>query len=68
MLEVLVALLAISVVSNVFQYYLLGKQKKSKQLTTDAKEVLRDLLNGETLLKIEVVDKSSIFLRSPRDL
>ena len=39
-----------------------------KEYTVEASDLLRDLLNGGAITVTQVIDPSSIFLHSPRDL
>jgi hypothetical protein len=53
--------------------YLIFKKKpqepqSKKELTSDASDLLRDLMNGGAIAVVKVIDPSSIFLQSPRDL
>lgn len=68
-MEIIAGLLAFSVLGNLGLLFLY--LKKNKTIIThsiEARELLKDLLSGSALIKIQVVDKESIFLRSPKDL
>lgn len=68
-MEIVASLLALSVLVNLLLTYLyIRKNKTTVTHSIDARELLRELLSGSALLKIQVVDKDSIFLRSPKDL
>ena len=48
-------------------FYVIKKKPSQKQLTIDARMILQDLISGPALVKIEYLDRSEVFLRSPRD-
>ena len=61
-------LFVISFAINVF-YLIKLKSLKNKQkinITQDAKELLSNLLQGQAVIDIRVIDPSTILLRSPR--
>jgi hypothetical protein len=58
--------LAASVAGNIALFVLLKKKSATKQMSIEASEVLRDLLNGSALVKVSRVAPEDIFLRSPR--
>jgi hypothetical protein len=65
---ILINLLLISLVAN---FYLFRKIKSAKPKLTQSIEVrdlLRDLVTGPALIKIERVDPGSVFIHSPRSL
>lgn len=58
-------LLGASLVLNVGLAYFL-RQKRQRPLTTDAKQLLHELTTGGAVVKVEVLDTSALFYRSPR--
>lgn len=69
-MEFTVVFLSISlIISIIFNAYLfLRFSKKKRVLSMDAQALLHDLSDGRTILKIDVLDKAALFLRSPRDM
>ena len=66
MLIYTVTALVISVLLNALLAYKLKKSPpKATEHALDAKQLLSDLLNGGAMVKVEVVDPTNIFLRSP---
>ncbi len=59
--------LACSLGVNVFCLFHIKSPKKKIAETYDVQALLRDLATGPGLVKIEYVDRSDLFLRSPRD-
>lgn len=57
-------LLCASVLLNGYFFFTL--RKKSRTFTVDAKRLLNELTGGPALIKLEVLDASQFFLRSPR--
>lgn len=61
--------LGLSLLTNaVLTYKLVKKPKKQEVYTVEAKDLLSNLLSGSSLVKIECLDPSAVFKRSPRDL
>lgn len=65
---ILALVLSLSVIFNLVLAYLNWFKKKPKPLTKDAQELLHDLTEGRTILKIDVLDPAGLFYRSPRDM
>ena len=65
LLLALLVLLFVSLNANVVQLLLLRKKRKTA-LTTDAKELLRDLASSSAVLRIQILDQGDFFLKSPR--
>lgn len=55
----------LSFLGNVLFAFLLLKKRK-QPLTTDAKALLSEILSGDALVKISVIDPAGIFYRSPK--
>lgn len=64
---ILILLSGLSIALNIYQYATKIKAKE-RPLKVDAQELLAELLNGSAVVKIDVIDKSRIFLRSPKSL
>lgn len=64
----LMALLAISAGANVWLALLLRRKAKAPkpQPTLTAEQLLHDLTAGQAIVRVEVVDPTNLFLRSPR--
>lgn len=60
------ACLILSLGFNAFQAYLAKINRKKKAPDLTAQDLLRDLMAGGAVLRIEVIDQSQLFLRSPR--
>lgn len=60
--------LVASIGANAWLYLKLRKAKTETKYTYDAQALLRDLLAGQALLRIERIAPEQVFLRSPRDL
>lgn len=68
-MEIMSLLFALAMLLNIILFYMLMKKSGSKTThSIEARELLKDLLDGSALIKIQVIDKESIFLRSPKDL
>lgn len=64
MVEIVSALLVVSLILNaLLAFYFF---KKPKALTQDAKALLAEILSGSAVVKIQVLDPSGLFYRSPR--
>ena len=59
-------LLLTSALANGFLVYRLAKKKKEPQPTKDAQALLAEILSGQAVVKIEVLDAHGLFYRSPR--
>lgn len=67
-LEAISALLFISNAFTIYYYRLQLKDlKKERPLDKDATELLRDLINGNAIAVIKVIDPKSIYLWSSKD-
>lgn len=68
MVEVLSAVLLISVGANVILSWHLWKAKKlpPRPETYEVQELMTDLLRGQALVRVERVAPADVFLRSPR--
>lgn len=68
---ILEAISALLFISNAFTIYYYRAQlkdlKKERPLDKDATELLRDLINGNAVAVIKVIDPKSIFLWSSKD-
>lgn len=49
-------------------YFYRWKLKGKRNISYDARKLLHALLDDPAILKIDVIDKSSILLRSPREM
>jgi hypothetical protein len=69
-LDLLIVILALSLIGNGALVLLLNKKAKAKppEYTYDARAILADLATGPALVKIEYLSRDDIFLRSPRDV
>ena len=69
LLDLLIILFALSFASNVALVVVIRKSKKTKrEVSYDAKALLRDLATGPALIKVDYVDRADVLLRSPRHL
>lgn len=69
MIDLMFMCLGMSICLNAaFSLYLFKFQKKKPVPTYDVNLLMRDLVTGPALVKIEYVDRSDILLRSPRHL
>lgn len=59
--------LSISIAANAYQAYRAKTNKKKPALDLTAQDLLRDLMRGGAVVRLEVIDQSQLFLRSPRD-
>lgn len=62
-------LLALSLCANIFLGYFLykfQKESKNKPYSTELNEFLKDMLDGDSLIRVSRVEKADLFLRSPR--
>lgn len=67
-LEAISALLFISNAFTIYYYHIKLKDlKKERPLDKDATELLRDLINGNAIAVIKVIDPKSIYLWSSKD-
>jgi hypothetical protein len=57
--------LGLSLAANLILGLMIFRQK-NKTLTVDAKRLLSEILSGPAIVKIDVIDASQLFLRSPR--
>jgi hypothetical protein len=64
--HIMLSFLMLSSLSNVILAWFLFGRKKQKPLTTDAAQILSDILKGGTLVHIVRVAPEDVFLRSPR--
>jgi len=60
-------LFAASLGLNAFTLYKLKTDKPKRAESYDAKALLRDLLNGDSLIRITRIAPEDVFLRSPKD-
>lgn len=62
------SLLLLSIGANAFSFFLIKrlKNKVKNGFTADAKQLLGDLMQGQAVIHIRVIDPSSILLRSPK--
>lgn len=60
--------LIVSLAANILLALKLRSSKRETKYTYDAQALLRDLLAGQALLKLERIAPEQVFLRSPRDL
>lgn len=67
--DLIVVLFILSLAINgALIFFLLKKAKTKKpEYTYDARALMADLATGPALVKMEYMDRSDIFLRSPRD-
>lgn len=69
---ILEAISALLFISNAFTIYYYRTQlkdlKKERPLDKDATELLRDLINGNAITVVKVIDPQSIYLWSARDI
>ncbi len=67
MLDMSYILLGISISSNLALLLLLRNPKRKKKLDITAQDLLHDFTRrGASILRVEVIDPSSLMLRSPR--
>jgi hypothetical protein len=68
MIIILSCVLTSSILSNAVLAFFVFRPVKSKKpaYTYDAQALLRDLMSGPALLKVEYVDRGEVLLRSPR--
>lgn len=59
-------ILTLSLCGNALLFTLYRRERKSPVPTTDAQELLAQICSGPTLLKIQIIDRQDIFLKSPR--
>jgi len=63
-------ILAVSACLNVFLIFLIIffkiHKKPKKTVTVEAQDLLRNLMNSKAVLKIDILDPSDFFLRSPK--
>lgn len=65
--NIVILLLALSLLVNVWLIVYAKKiVPKKSALTVDAQMLLRDLMNGPALLKVDYLDRADVLLRSPR--
>lgn len=64
MFEGFFVLSVLSFIANAFLAYKLYKKKHI--LNVDAQRLLSNILSGSTVVKIDVIDPSGLFYRSPR--
>lgn len=68
-LEAISALLFISNGFTLYYYHTKLKDlKKERPLDKDATELLKDLINGNAITVVKVIDPQSIYLWSARDI
>jgi hypothetical protein len=65
---VIASALIVSLAANAFLAVKLRASKTEPKYTYDAQALLRDLLQGQALLRIERIAPEQVFLRSPRDV
>lgn len=71
MIIALICVLAASLLANTALAFLALRRpadSKKPSYTYDAQAMLRDLMSGPLLLKVEYVDRSEVLLRSPRHM
>jgi hypothetical protein len=56
----------LSLLANAAQAWLYIRQKRQKPLTTDAHELLADLMRGGALIRVVRIAPEDVILRSPR--
>lgn len=64
--DLLFAFCILSLVANTVMAWLIYSRKRQKPLTTEAHELLADLLRGGALVRVVRVAPEDVFLRSPR--
>ena len=62
---ILAGLLALSLIFNAYLYKR-SRAPKPIQESFEARHLLRELLSGQAIVKIEVLDPKNFFLRVPR--
>ena len=68
MLITLIIFLSVSICFNIYCVYTM-RSSKNKELSKDAKAVIRDLMaHDNAIIRVERIDPSSIMLRSPNGL
>lgn len=66
-MELMLVLLGLSISGNAFQLYLAKIKKKKPKPDLSASDLLHDLTRrGQAIVRVEVMDATNLFLRSPR--
>lgn len=66
MLILLLVFCVASLAGNVILFFLLRKSKKAPAPTLEAKAVLAEILQGQAIIQMKVLDPENLMLRSPR--
>lgn len=66
----LIVVCAILFITNIISLYFVFRFKKTKnrQLTTDANQLLSNLLNRGSVVITQIADPTEMFLYSPKDI